>query len=105
MTYLKLMDNDSEFVTSDLLHKWESLIDTEIVQNNISTVTIDTYLAEAYKGNFSGLLHNELDIPNSALYLNTRINNLKSSLDYDGKTKLNIIHPDICFKLLNSMQE
>ena len=104
MTVLSLMDNDSEFVNSDLIHKWESLINTSLVQNNISEVEIDSYLAIAYTGNFTGLLHNELKIPNSAIYINTRINNLKSSLDYSGKTTIKILHPDIAFKILNSMQ-
>lgn len=105
MSCISLMDNDSEFVTQELVHKWESFINTSVVQNAISTADVEPYLAEAYKGNFSGLLHNEFKIPNSALYINTRINDLKSSLDYDGKKTIKLLHPDVAFKLLTSIQE
>lgn len=105
MSYITLMDDDSEHLDLDTIHKWESFVNTPIITDNLHVVQIEPYNANRYKGNFTGLLHNELNIPNSAIYLNTRVNGFKSSLEYDGRLEIVLLEPSITLDILNSIRD
>ena len=100
MDVLKLMDSDSEIVDKDKIHKWLNLLNTPLINNNIKDVNIDPYLGVKYRGNFTGLLKNELQIPNSAIFLNIIINGFNSSLDYDGRLVIKLLEPDVLVGIL-----
>jgi len=104
MVIFDLIDSDSEFVDSVMIHRWESVLHTDLVQNHLVTRSVTPYLGSKYSGNLYGLLHNELQIPNSAIYLNIRINGFKSSLDYNGELMLKILDPDVMLSLLDTLK-
>jgi len=104
MIIFDLIDSDSEFVDSIMIHRWESVLHTSTVRDNLIMRTITPYLGSKYKGNLYGLLHNELHIPNSGIYLNIRINGFKSSLAYDGELELKILEPDVMLSLLDTLK-
>lgn len=95
MDILNMMDNDSLGIDTDSIHFWESMIGSDMVKNNLNTIEIEPSISNQYKNNLYGLLHNIYNIPNEAFYINMRINNFKSSLEYNGELKLNIVNPDI----------
>jgi len=100
MDILNLMDGDSEIIDKDKIHKWLNMLNTPLINYNINEITIDPYLGVKYKGNFTGLLKNELNIPNSAIFLNTIINGFDSSLDYDGRLYIKLLEPDVVINIL-----
>ena len=103
MEILELMDDDSMDISTKL-NKWEDYINSDIINNNITTIRIDPVTANRYIGDFYGLLHNVLNIPNVAYYINMRINNIHSSLDYDGFLDIKIINSEIIETIIDMME-
>ena len=95
MSILKLLDSDSMELDEFKVHQWESLINSPLLNNNISTVDVEHVDGDMYQGDFYGLLHNILDIPNSACYVNMRINGLTGSTEYNGFTKIKLLDPEV----------
>ena len=105
MDIYKLLDDDTIGLDRDKVHVYKSLIDTKLIQDNITTVNIDPVNANRYKGNLFGLLKNELDIPNSAIYINMLVNDCDSSLMYDGSLNIKILNADIAESILDYIDE
>ena len=103
MELLKLLDSDTDIVDSKLIHVWESILESDVIKNNLILQNVDPYLGSKYKGNLYGLLHNEYQIPNSAIYINMRINGYKSSLEYDGGLDLYLLDSDVLLNILNTI--
>lgn len=78
----------------------ESILNTSIILDNIKETTLDEVMTIRWKSDMYGLLHNELGIPNSACYINMRINGYRDPLEYDGRSTIKIIDPDIVVKIL-----
>ena len=104
ISMLKELDPDSMQLTEETLHIYESLIHTPIVKDNIVTKIIEPVIAEKYVGDFYGLLHNELKIPNYAYYIMLRINHIRSSLEYDGFREIKLLKPEAYETIYKSMK-
>ena len=102
---ISLLDDDSMGLDETTIHNIIMLASTDIVKNNLLTVTLDPVDANRYKGNLFGLLKNVVEIPNSAIYINMVINGYTSSLDYDGKLQLSIVNSDIAQNIITFLQE
>ena len=68
------------------------------LKNAIITTEVSAHLGYQFRGDFYGLLK-EIDIPNQLHLLTLEINNLESSLVYDGFTKIKIIEDNVARKL------
>jgi len=95
MDILNLMDEDGLGIDAETIHFWESTVGSPIVTDNLNIIDIEPSVGIQYKNNLYGLLHNIYNIPNEAYYINMRINNFKSSLEYNGELKLRVVNPDI----------
>ena len=105
MDVIQLLDDDSLQLDTRSINIIESLINTPLVQDNIYTTVIDGYLIEKYRGNFYGLLHNELNVLNNSYYINLRVNGLKSPLDYNGFMEIKLVKQDVVLKILETIRE
>ena len=68
------------------------------LENAIKTTEVSAHLGYQFRGDFYGLLK-EINIPDQLHLLTLEINNLDSSLVYDGFTKINIIEDNVARKL------
>ena len=51
-----------------------------------------------------GLLTNVVKLPPEAVYITIRINNFKSSVDYNGERIIYLLDPEIFTKIYNSVE-
>ena len=105
MTITDLQDEESLGLEDGVLQEIEGLLNSPMVINNISSRNIDSVLANKYIADLYGLLHNEFDIPNEAIYINIRLNGYRSSLDYDGRLSLSILDPETFETILEFIQQ
>jgi len=105
MDIVNMMGDDTMQLDAETIHKFESLLDTQLIRDNITMVTLEPYKGEKYKGNLYGLLHNEFNIPNFAIYLIIRINGFKSSLTYDGRLNLMILNPETVETIISNIKD
>lgn len=105
MTVTKLMDEDSYHIDRDTLDIYESLLNTELLNDSVTTINVEPVNAERYKGDFFGLLHNVYQLPNFSLYLITRLNGFKSSLEYEGSLQIKIFNDDAISAIIDYINE
>ena len=105
ISLLNLLDDGSMQLTEHRLHDWESLINTPLLLENTKEITIDPVIGLQYVGDFYGLLHNILNIPNVACFINMRINHLTSSLEYKGATTIKLIDPTALADIITYMNQ
>jgi hypothetical protein len=70
----------------ELMEKWQTFKDVLLTDHISKVVEIDITTAYRYIGDFEGLLV-ELGVNNSYLYPTMVVNNISSSIDYDGTKK------------------
>lgn len=105
MDVAKLMDDDSFGLDSETIHILESFLQSLTENKDFITMTVEPVDANRYKGDLIGLLTNVFKIPNSATYLNMRINGFKSTLDYDGERQIKILESSKVEAILDIINE
>ena len=95
MLKLKSKIEDTFSLSKETIHILETYIDSDLIKDNISEKEIDPVVAEQYIGDMYGLLKNKFNLPSEVIYLTIRINDYKSSVDYDGNRKLKILKPEV----------
>lgn len=98
------LTKQSMYIDRGRIHIWESLLNTGVVLNNQSIVTIDGVKGEAYKGNFYGLLNNVLDVSPALWYITLRVNNLRTPIDYNGLINIIVLDPVIMSDILTLVE-
>ena len=82
------------------MHKWDHIISVvgtaDIYSNEVSTAEANKYTAD-----FNGLLLS-LSIPQKYWYAHIRLNNFKSSSEYDGRTTIYLLENTYLNTIYNS---
>lgn len=88
MNNISTLINTSEPLTKEMVNNWNTI--RHILENgtNSTLFEIAPVLSEKYRGDFYGLLKNELGIENKFLYPHLIVNGLASSCSYNGNKLL-----------------
>jgi len=103
MTVLKGLDDDSMCLNFNNLQIWESFLNTPYIDKNTTAIEVSPVDAINYTGDMYGLFHNVYDIPNSAIYINIRINGFTSSSDYNGARKLKLLSAEKVYAIVDEI--
>lgn len=77
--------NTNTVIDSDLIGRWNGVIEILSDKHVVKTIDISPVLAEKYKFDLYGLFSNEISIPNEHIYPHIRVNGYDCSNSYDGK--------------------